>query len=296
MRPSRIFLRLFLEIKRVFDNRPFIAEFDITDKCNLRCGHCYHFAKMKDQESTEVPLEVWKERFDCLHAEGIRMVMLMGGEPLLRKDVVKLACEMFPFVEMITNGTIELPENHDHRIFVSLDGMRETNDGMRGQGVFDKVLKNVSKDSRVVFNMTLNGHNYKELEQVVELSARSGTAGVVCNLFTTVSPDQETISRELRKNMTDEIRRVKKMYPGNLLFTVPAIDWFEKGDHRDRCYWREKVVHYSTGWQKRPCFAFADCSNCGCFSGAMASPFYSFSHFIATVKLVIETSFLKKRG
>lgn len=296
MKIYKLLLRIFYELKRVATGRPFIAEFDITDKCNLRCIHCYHFAEKNESKSEELPLSIWKERFDSLYARGIRMVMLMGGEPLLRKDVIKLASDMFPFVEMITNGTIELPEDHDHRIFVSLDGMRETNDGIRGQGVFDKVLKNVHGDKRVVFNMTLNENNYRELEQVVELAVRSDVAGVVCNLFTTVSPDQQTISMELRKKITDEIRRVKKLYPGDLLFTVPAIDWFENGDHQDKCYWRENVLHFTTGWEERHCFAFADCSNCGCFSGAMASPFYTFSHFTATIELVIETSFLKKRG
>lgn len=293
---SRLLLRLLYEIKRVIDRKPFIAEFDITDNCNLRCTHCYHFAETGDRSFPEIPVETWKIRFDQLYKKGIRMVMLMGGEPLLRKDVVKLAAEMFPFVEMITNGTIGLPDSHDHRIFVSVDGMQETNDRIRGAGVFEKVMKNVFNDRRVVFNMTLNENNYQELEQVVELSVRTGVSGVVCNLFTTVSPDQETISRELRKNITDEIRRVKKLYPGNLLFTDPAIKWFEKGSHLDRCYWREKVVHYTVKWEERRCFAFADCSNCGCFSGAMASPFYSFSSFYAAVKLIFETSFLKKRG
>ena len=296
MKTYKLFLRIYYEIRRLFSGRSFIAEFDITDTCNLRCAHCYHFAEIKDRKCIEIPLEVWENRFKDLYAGGIRMVMLMGGEPLLRKDVVKLAAEMFPLVEMITNGTIELPEDHDHRIFVSVDGMRETNDMIRGTGVFEKVMKNVHGDKRVVFNMTLNEHNYKELEQVVKLSVRSGVTGVVCNLFTTVSSDQQTISSELRKKITDEIRRVKKLYPAHLLFTTPAIEWFEKGDHRDRCYWRESSFHYTTEWKERRCFAFADCSNCGCFSGAMSSPLYTFRHFTAAVKLIVETTFLKKRG
>lgn len=292
----KTFLRTFYEIKRLVTGRPFIAEFDITDNCNLRCTHCYHFAEVSPGQDSEIPLEIWKERFESLYAQGIRMVMLMGGEPLLRKDAVMLASEIFPFVEMITNGTIGLPENYDHRIFVSIDGTRETNDRIRGTGVFDKVIKNVSGDKRVVFNMTLMDSNYTELEYVVDLAQKIGVSGVVCNLFTTVGKDQEPLDMETRKKITSELRRVKKLKPQTLLFTIPAIEWFEKGDHRDACYWKDHVIHYTTGWQPRICFASADCSNCGCFSGAMGSPFSSIRHFISIIRLIFETSIPARRG
>ncbi|HPS29419.1 MAG TPA: radical SAM protein [bacterium] len=294
MKIYKTFLRTFYEIKRLVTGRPFIAEFDITDNCNLRCIHCYHFAETSDKPASEIPFEIWKERFESLYADGIRMVMLMGGEPMLRKDVVMLASEMFPFVEMITNGTIALPENYDHRIFVSIDGTKKTNDRIRGAGVFDKVVKNVSGDKRVVFNMTLMDSNYTELEYVVDLAQKIGVSGVVCNLFTTVGKNQEPLNMEIRKKITTELRRIKKLKPGILLFTIPAIEWFEKGDHTDTCHWRENVIHYTTGWRKRPCFASADCSNCGCFSGAMGSPFSSVRQFFSIIRLIFETS--TKRG
>jgi Fe-coproporphyrin III synthase len=279
MKAGRFFLRLIYEIKRLITKKPFIAEVDITDKCNLRCRHCYHFQEKGDAAGIEeFSVEKWSERFGQLRKKGIRMIMLMGGEPMLRPDVVKLADEMFPLVEMITNGTIPIDKNYNHRIFVSIDGLLETNDNIRGEGVFEKVVTNFAGDRRVVFNMTLTAENYEELEPVVKLAEKIGISGVVCNIYTAVNKnDPNAVKGALRKKIINELKRVKKSYPHRFFITDRAIKWFEKGDHRDRCYWREGVLHFDSQWKKRHCFASIDCSNCGCFAGAMGSPLGSIS-------------------
>jgi MoaA/NifB/PqqE/SkfB family radical SAM enzyme len=289
---NKLFLRVYYELVRLVTKKPFITEVDITDRCNLRCSHCYHFQE-KDNSEDEPDLAQWEKRFKKLYSEGIRMIMLMGGEPLLRPDVIKLADSIFPFVEMITNGTIPLPENYDHRIFVSIDGGRETNDKIRGKGVFDKVVQNVKGDERVVFNMTLLESNFKELEYVVELSEKIGISGVVCNMYTAVENGEKALKNNVRRNIVKELRRVKKLKPGTLLFTEDAIKWFEDADHRDSCYWRDQVLHFDTDLNPRRCFATSDCSKCGCYAGAMGSPFGSFKKLPGLFKLSYEI--LKKR-
>ena len=281
---KKFLLRLCFELKRLVTKKPFVAEVDITDRCNLRCIHCYHFQE-KGAHNEEPDLVQWERRFRKLHSQGIRMIMLMGGEPLLRTDVVKLADSIFPFVEMITNGTLPLPDDYNHRIFVSIDGGRETNDHIRGKGVFDKVIENVKGDKRVVFNMTLLENNYKELEYVVQLSEKIGISGVVCNMYTAVENGAGPLEEDIRQKIVDELRRVKELKPGTLLFTENAIKWFETGDHRDYCYWREQVLHFDTEMKRRKCFASADCSRCGCYAGAMGSPFGSLSQIAGLFKL-----------
>lgn len=283
------FLRIFQELFRLVTNIPFIAEIDLTNKCNLKCSHCYHFAGKKAAEKKEPSLEEWKERFSELHRRKIRMVMLMGGEPMLRNDVVLLANEMFPFVEMITNGTIPLPDkkHYKHRIFVSIDGKEETNDTIRGDGVFEKVIENIKEDKRVVFNMTLMESNYKELEYICKLAEQLGISGVVCNIFTAVKGIHKNLEKETRKKITDELFRLKKIYPATLLFTDSAIKWYESANHTNSCYWRESVLHFDTDFLERKCFADADCSNCGCFAGAMGSPLGSFRQFSGLVMIAI---------
>jgi len=292
MNIGKFLLRIYLEIKRLLTKKPFIAEVDITDRCNLRCKHCYHFQE-KEQTGDKADFDEWKKRFKQLYKSGIRVIMLMGGEPLLRPDVVKLADSIFPFVEMITNGTVSLPKNYDHRIFVSIDGGRETNDSIRGEGTFDKVVENVRNDRRVVFNMTLLESNYKELGYVVELSERIGISGVVCNMYTAVENGDKPLEESVRKEIVSELRRIKKLKPATLLFTENAIKWFEDADHQDHCYWRDQVMHFDTDLNSRKCFALADCSKCGCYAGAMGSPFGSIFQITQLFKLSIDI--LKKK-
>ena len=289
---KKLLLRLYLEIKRLVTKKPFVAEVDITDRCNLRCIHCYHFQE-KEQVEDKADFDEWKKRFKELYSKGIRMVLLLGGEPLLRPDIVKLADSIFPFVEMITNGTLPLPENYDHRIFVSIDGGRDTNDSIRGKGVFEKVIENVKGDKRIVFNMTLLENNYRELEYVVQLSEKIGISGVVCNMYTAVENGGGPLEKDIRQKIVDELRRVKKKHPGTLLFTEKAIKWFEDADHRDHCYWREQVLHFDTDMKKRKCFAAADCTKCGCYAGAMGSTLGSFVQIFQLFRLSL-SMLLKK--
>ena len=141
-----LFYLAWIEAKRAVLGVKYFAEVDVTDNCNLRCKHCYHFHGKGDFKTNELHLDEWEERFRGLHKRGVRFLLLVGGEPALRKDVLMLANRIFPFVFVITNGTIKIPEEFNHVLFVSLDGTRKTNDSIRGDGVFSKVMGNYSGD------------------------------------------------------------------------------------------------------------------------------------------------------
>ncbi|MBA3045489.1 MAG: radical SAM protein [Candidatus Thermoplasmatota archaeon] len=264
------------ELKRKLTGIKYFAEIDITDNCNLRCGHCYHFHGKNVFEKKELPLGVWKKRFRTLHRGGIRCVLLVGGEPALRADVLMLAHNIFPFVYVITNGTVFIPKKFNHLLFVSLDGMRETNDIIRGRDTFDRVLKNYSGDKRVAINMTITMDNYRELENVVRLSKKHGFRGVVCNICASGTDVKVPmhIKADERKTVMKELRRVKEKYPKQFLLSDAMLRWYEKADHRGRCYWGDDVLHFDVNWKKRRCFGSnADCSNCGCLAGSFQNPF-----------------------
>ncbi len=264
----------WIELKRIALGTPHSAEVDVTDRCNLRCRHCYHFHGKKRFRRGEVPIGLWEIRLRRLYRAGIRFLLLVGGEPALRLDVLMLAHSMFPFVYVITNGTIPIPRAFDHRLFVSLDGTRRTNDEMRGAGVFDRVMRNYTGDDRVVVNMTVAANNFTELEEVVRTSIDNGFRGVVCNLFTPTVGETSLLrlSDPQRQRIVAELRRVKARYPDTLLLSPRMIDWYARADHGDRCYWGDRVLHFDADWNQRRCFADADCRNCGCLGGAFGSP------------------------
>ena len=287
-RYSKVVYLIWLELKRVFFRRKFAAEFDITYRCNLRCKHCYNI-QLSNDRSNEYPLEIWKKRFDEMFESGIRFVQIMGGEPTLRLDIIEYAMDTFPFVFVSTNGLIKIPEDWDINIILSIDGMKENNDSIRGKGVFEAAIKNYRGDGRVMVNMVLTSENYKDLEDVVLLANRCGFRGVLCNIFSTSKDDVDNaITDDKRKKLTDELRKVREKHPDTLLMNEKMIQWFQEADHRDSCHWREQIYHYDVDWNPRVCYSnIPDCGNCGCMAGAMQSPFKMLKHSSDMVKLII---------
>ncbi|MCX6822021.1 MAG: radical SAM protein [Candidatus Aenigmarchaeota archaeon] len=269
-----LFYLIFLELRRIIFRIKYFAEVDVTDNCNLRCKHCYHFHGKNEFKTKELSLDVWRERFNDLHKAGIRFILLVGGEPALRNDILMLADNIFPFVYVITNGTIKIPMEFNHLLFVSLDGMRERNDSIRGKGVFSKVMKNYSGDKRVAINMTITKDNYKDLVDIVKFAKESGFRGVVCNICAS-GIDVEIpmfVRKNERKMIIEELKRVKLLYPKDFLLSKTMIKWYEYPDHRGSCHWGDEVLHFDVSWNKRRCFAKADCSNCGCLAGSFENP------------------------
>lgn len=279
-----------LELRRIIFGIAHFAEVDVTDNCNLRCKHCYHFQSKTNLVTQELPILLWEKRFKELYKLGIRNILLVGGEPALRTDVLMLADRIFPLVYVITNGTVKIPKEFNHRLYVSIDGTQETNDSIRGAGVFSKVIDNYSGDKRVVINMTLTKDNYKELEGVTKISRESNFNGVVCNICTGGNDVDfyGVVSKEERKNIIKELKRVKTLYPKDLLLTNAMIKWFEYPDHSETCYWGDEVLHFDVSWNRRRCFANnADCSNFGCLAGAFQSPLRMFRHIKEMMKIIV---------
>ena len=114
---------------------------NVTNVCNLDCRHCFVFRadnpqaprdKMNDATMLH-QLEVLRDR------HGIRSMLFMGGEPMIRKDMVLQAAKLFPESAIVTNGTYGIPSLPGHLVTVSLDGPMALNDPIRGEGVFAKV-------------------------------------------------------------------------------------------------------------------------------------------------------------
>lgn len=87
-----------------------------------------------------VPTKEWKRRFSNYQKRGIKFALFTGGEPSLRYDVLKLSERYFPFIAVFTNGQKKIPKSFKHRIFLSLDGLKEEHKKIRGNDIFDKEI------------------------------------------------------------------------------------------------------------------------------------------------------------
>ena len=222
----------------------------------------------------EPSLDEWTERLNGAYEKGVRVVLFVGGEPALREDVLMVANEIFPVLAVISNGVKKIPEQFQHRIAVSLDGNREINDKLRGEGVFDKIMKNYQGDKRVVFNQVLTKQNYDNVSELVQTAKDADVAGVVFDLYTPgINEESEFIlGKEEREKARALLHRELTKNDDMIFMTKQMIDWLLDGNHTGKCFWGDTVYHYDVYGNQRRCFNnFGDCSRCGCIMGSFQS-------------------------
>lgn len=132
---------------------PFLIA-SVTQSCNLRCAGCYaHANGCINTRQNELSLMRWQELFREAKAIGVSFILLAGGEPLLRREVVELAGE-FPEIvfPVFTNGTmldnkyLKLFQKYRNLVPVlSIEGGRQATDLRRGDGVYDRLTDGMAK-------------------------------------------------------------------------------------------------------------------------------------------------------
>ena len=167
--------------------RPLVF-WNITNKCNLSCAHCYINAGPSAQKADELSVEEAKALIDDLANMEIPLLMFSGGEPLVREDFWEMASyARFKGlkVALSTNGTLitrsvakKIKDFGIEYVGVSLDGANEeTHDAIRKQpGSFKKsiqALKNcVELDLKCGIRFTVMKQNYHEIPDLINISAR----------------------------------------------------------------------------------------------------------------------------
>ena len=150
----------------------------ITSSCNLHCAGCYsrcsnatNDAPPVDQLSDEEWLRIFREAEEL----GVSFIMLAGGEPMIRRDIVDAAGKMRNIIfPVFTNGTFI-----DERYFkllddcrnlipvLSIEGGPEITDARRGTGIYRLVTDNMRKfkEKGLIFgaSITVTTENVREV-------------------------------------------------------------------------------------------------------------------------------------
>jgi len=270
---SRLIHVAFLELKRIILNRSYIAEIDVTNKCNLKCSHCFYYKNPEYIPNGELSIEEWKEELISLKNSGIKRLCLVGGEPALRLDVIEETNKLFPYIDICSNGQIKIPEHINHRIFISIDGNDDYNKTYRSSKILDNISQNYYNDKRVVILMTLNGINYNMINEVAEFAINNKIDSLVFSLYTPFSEtDNLYFDIKTRHQIINAIKQAKEKYPKLLKVNKFILNWYSSGNHKDKCYWRDKVKHYNSIMEEREACLSMNCSYCGYFSGANIAP------------------------
>ena len=169
------------------DKKPVVV-WNCTRRCNLRCVHCY--SQSADEEySGEMSTDQGLAFIQDLAEFGAPVMLLSGGEPLMRKDLFQLASrgvELGTRTVISTNGTLITPQMADGLrdvglgyVGVSLDGLQEANDKFRGrQGAFKKALAGIRNCRRsgikVGLRFTVTKRNVAQVPGIFSLLRDEG--------------------------------------------------------------------------------------------------------------------------
>ena len=166
----------------------------VNDFCNLSCAHC--LVSSGPDRDQGLPTERLLDVIDQGVSLGVERFFFTGGEPLARPDAVELARHIVSDHQrelvILTNGTVFKGERFERllklagerlRVQISLDGASaETNDLIRGNGTFERVLDGireaVAAGLRPSLTMTLLQQNLDDVEPFVRLAASLGVQNV----------------------------------------------------------------------------------------------------------------------
>lgn len=164
---------------------PFLAQIIVTRRCNLSCGYCTEY----DRSSAPIPFETLQGRLEKLRGLRTWAVSLMGGEPTLHPELLKIAAEMrrlgFKRRMMTTNGfklTRELIEGLNES---GLTDMSLSIDGVKRNRVTSKVLETLRRRLEllgrharfdVVLSAVIGSAPREEVLEVVRFAESNGFA------------------------------------------------------------------------------------------------------------------------
>lgn len=217
---------------------PFLIA-SITRQCNLHCKGCYAATCSTHSGMKELSGQEWGDIFSQAEALGVGFILLAGGEPLTRMDVLREAGRhrdlLFP---VFTNGTML---THDYlKLFsssrnllpvLSIEGGRMITDARRGAGVHAKLMEAMEalNHAGVLFgaSVTVTRENINEVTSgkfVRELYANSCKAVIYVEY---VPVDRETAAlafddadRRIFESRVKKLRRYQEqlmflMFPGD---------------------------------------------------------------------------------
>jgi len=259
---------------------------DVTQKCNLRCKHCYFFEHDQPEQALSVDawvtlLEGWKRTrsrwefpfFQC---------SWVGGEPLLRPEVIERCRRYFRYNLVVTNGTLPLPDWPDVDFYVSIDGDEEVHEDLRQRkGIYRLIKQNVLARGRgrVTVSYCITRQNAHCIERMAE-EWTAIASGFTFDFYTPMEgndgkDDPLWVSWSERDAIIDRLFALRRAYPQSLRITERALRLMVSDAAatvtKDCLFARKAFAYSALGELKQKCMmgSKADCSRCGCIV-----PFY----------------------
>lgn len=239
---------------RTIQNRniPNMMSLAVNDVCNASCEHCSFFQGVEDTTRTVMTTAQMGKVIHDAQELGISVLNLVGGEPLLRRDlpeIIRCVDRVRTTTVLFTNGTLLAERAASLRkagldsIYVSLDAAdAETHDRFRGKpGLFDQAVRGIDRAIRLGFSvgiastMTPESFRRGEMDRIIELGRHLGVHEIL--LFDAMPSGRYAG----RSDLVDDQGWVEEMIQG----VAPYND--------DRSYPGVLVWAYAAGFRSAGC-------------------------------------------
>ena len=252
----------------------------ISDRCNLSCKHCsvYNHTAPIDKTFDQIRSEL-----EYCYSLGSRFVDFEGGEPFIWRDgdktvndLCRLARSMgFFSCTITTNAQQSFDGSVADSIWVSMDGVGEDHDSIRGKGAFERLEKNIAGCGckALSVNMVVNSLNYRGVGRAIEYAASNPSIRSISLNFHTPFPGTEALELPLdkRHEVVDLILDYKKKgYP--IMNSRSGLKKMRDNKFRQRC-WISNFI-FADGTRSDTCIGqkAGVCSKCGfCMAGEQSA-------------------------
>jgi MoaA/NifB/PqqE/SkfB family radical SAM enzyme len=215
------------------------AMVNITNRCNLSCEHCFIY---RDGNPNEEPASARDELSDesildtlvgLRERHGIVSMLWMGGEPLLRRNLLAQGVRLFPRNTITTNGTVPLADFGPNVLYVvSLDGPEDLNDAIRGKGTYRKVLRTFERlpadfSTPVQVQCVVTKRNQHRLEELVEALRGTRVGWMTFSFYVPRAHDTSGdawVTNDERAGAVREVMRLKARYPGFIRNSTRSLE------------------------------------------------------------------------
>jgi len=196
-----------------------LVAWEVTRNCNLNCIHC-RAAATRGHHAGELNTEACLRLLDQIKEVGKPVIILTGGEPLLRPDIFDIArygSEQGLRMVMAPNGTLiteanakEMVASGIQRISISLDGANEESHDLFRQvdGAFHGALNGIecAKKAGLDFqiNTTITQQNFEDLPRIQELAVELGAVAHHIFLLVPTGRGKYIVDQEISAQQYEE--------------------------------------------------------------------------------------------
>lgn len=196
-----------------------LVVWNMTKRCNLKCMHCYIQAADRDFKG-ELTTSEARTFIDDLGELEIPVLLLSGGEPLLRKDFFELAeytTNKKIRAVVSTNGTLITKDAAERMVAagiqyvgISLDGGPETHNKFRGvSNAFEKSIAGIRTAMdvglRAGARFTVSQLNYKDLDEVIKIVVDEGIPRFCMYHLVYAGRGKEIAKQDITKEQSREL-------------------------------------------------------------------------------------------